>query len=673
MKYRFRYFGFAAVLSFLGFVAQAAAVDVSVTEGSGSGGSQVTVSIEIDDADGVGLTAGEVKVTYDASKLTLDSAVVTDLGGSFGVNDDVVNTSDAGTVLFGFITFTPPAGATSGSWLDLTFTIGAEAAEGEIALEVSGRDFSDRGFGLIEVGTANGKITVVGIVPPTVDSIDPASGYAGGGTAVTIAGGNLQEGATVTIGGAEATDVVVAGDGTSITATTPAGAVGAADVAVNNADGGSASLSGGFTYTGVSVSGIDPAEGSVSGGQSVTISGGNFQDGASVTIGGAAATDVSVADGNTITATTPAGAAGAADVVVSNADGNSATMSGGFTYLAVIEPILRSTSPTDAHLDYSMTGTGSTADGSDGEVEFSVRFSDGAGASGAGQEITWTITNNGSESIFLVAPAQLEIVASSEEIVASTTDANGSAAATFDSEGERGVGTTSATVVASTSAANSDGAIRDRSVTFTAQWDVPVAAELSSFTAELTVFDEVLLQWAVVSQSNNLGWEIFRSADRIHFEQVGDLVLGDGTVDGFKIFRFTDEAPPQADALYYFLKQVDLDGTSARTDIIEIVLAPEVVQLPTINSLWQNFPNPFNPRTTISFDLQEQAAVTLTVYDITGQIIRTLVESRVMSPGHHKNVWDGLDNSGAKVGNGVYFYQLQAGDFSLMKKMTLLE
>ncbi len=65
--------------------------------------------------------------------------------------------------------------------------------------------------------------------------------------------------------------------------------------------------------------------------------------------------------------------------------------------------------------------------------------------------------------------------------------------------------------------------------------------------------------------------------------------------------------------------------------------------------------------------------VTLTVYSMTGQVVRNLVDSRAMGAGQYKSVWDGRDENGAKVGSGVYFYQLNAGDFTAKKKMTLLQ
>mgnify|MGYP003959584871 CR=1 FL=1 len=424
------------------------------------------------------------------------------------------------------------------------------------------------------------------------------------------------------------------------------------------------------------VASIDPAEGSITGGTEVTIAGTNFQDGATVTIGGSAAA-TSAVSATSITATVPAGAEGAVDVVVSNPDAQSATLAGGFTYLGVIEPTLTAGSAVDVSLDYSAIGDGQSADGSVGEVTFTVNFTDATGSAAADQAISWEITNNGSESVFLVAPAVLEIAAGATETVDATTGADGSASGTFDAEGDKSAGTATINVSASTSAANSEGADRSLNVAFSATWDVPVAAELASFAGSVIADDEVLLQWAVASQSNNLGWEVYRSTDQVVFERVGDLVSGDGTSEVFKSYNFIDGDLPVSDAVFYYLKQIDLDGTTSRSNMIEVLIAPTAVAapiIPNVTSLNQNYPNPFNPETTISFDLSERSVVTLTIYDAaTGQLVRKLVEGESATAGIYQRTWDGRDNNGLKVASGVYIYQLKAGKYTAKKKMTLLQ
>ena len=420
------------------------------------------------------------------------------------------------------------------------------------------------------------------------------------------------------------------------------------------------------------IASVDPAEGSIAGGTAITITGANFQSGATVTVGGNDASGVFV-DATSLTATTPAGGEGAADVVVTNPDANSATSAGGFTYLPVIDPTLSAGSATDASLDFSAVGSGDASDGSEGEVTFSVNFTDATGGAAGGQEIRWTITNNGSESVFLVSPAVLEVAAGTSGVATTSTGDDGSAAGTFDAEGDKSAGSTSVTIVASATADNSDGESRELSVSFSATWDVPVAAELASVTGEYTLDSTVFLQWGVASQTNNLGWEVYRSVDQIRYDQIGELIPGDGTLDGYRIYSFLDIEPPEADAAFYYLKQLDLDGKSSRSRLIEVLLSVDAIRLPTANALWQNYPNPFNPETIIGFDLVEESTVSVTIYDITGQIVATLADGSPMREGHHEVTWNGLTRSGNKVASGVYFYQLHTASFTSVKRMTLLQ
>ena len=89
-------------------------------------------------------------------------------------------------------------------------------------------------------------------------------------------------------------------------------------------------------------------------------------------------------------------------------------------------------------------------------------------------------------------------------------------------------------------------------------------------------------------------------------------------------------------------------------------------------ALGQNFPNPFNPKTTISFALPSAGPVELDVYSATGQHVRTL-QSGDMTSGQHSVVWDGKDDGGSSVGSGIYFYKLQSEELSETKKMMLLK
>ena len=88
--------------------------------------------------------------------------------------------------------------------------------------------------------------------------------------------------------------------------------------------------------------------------------------------------------------------------------------------------------------------------------------------------------------------------------------------------------------------------------------------------------------------------------------------------------------------------------------------------------LAQNRPNPFNPTTTISFEVLERTHVNLSVFDALGRRILTLIDSP-RGPGVSEVVWDGTDANGTQVSSGVYFYRLQTAKNARTKKMLLLK
>jgi len=204
----------------------------------------------------------------------------------------------------------------------------------------------------ITVTTSNGtsatssaaQYTYTATAAPTVTSINPNSGPILGGTTVTIYGTNFQGATVVSFGGTPATYTVVSA--TQITATSPAHSIGTVDITVTTPNGTSATSSADqYTYTATAAptfTSITPNFGPTSGGTSVMIVGTNFVSGGpfGVTIGGVAATSVVWVNATHITAVTPAGTAGAQNVVITNNDGQTATGTGAFTYSAFVNFII---------------------------------------------------------------------------------------------------------------------------------------------------------------------------------------------------------------------------------------------------------------------------------------------------------------------------------------------
>jgi flagellar hook assembly protein FlgD len=93
---------------------------------------------------------------------------------------------------------------------------------------------------------------------------------------------------------------------------------------------------------------------------------------------------------------------------------------------------------------------------------------------------------------------------------------------------------------------------------------------------------------------------------------------------------------------------------------------------PTTTELFSNYPNPFNPTTTINFYLNEKNHVMIDIFNIKGQKINTLTD-KFFEIGSHSVIWDGLDGSGHPASSGVYFYRLKTDKFESVKKMILMK
>jgi flagellar hook assembly protein FlgD len=98
----------------------------------------------------------------------------------------------------------------------------------------------------------------------------------------------------------------------------------------------------------------------------------------------------------------------------------------------------------------------------------------------------------------------------------------------------------------------------------------------------------------------------------------------------------------------------------------------DVVDIPEAYKLFPNYPNPFNPTTTIQYYLPQASEVTVRIFDVYGNLVKTLVNGR-QSAGQKSAIWNGHNDIGQKVSSGVYFYSLITEEFLQSKKMMLLK
>jgi hypothetical protein len=108
------------------------------------------------------------------------------------------------------------------------------------------------------------------------------------------------------------------------------------------------------------------------------------------------------------------------------------------------------------------------------------------------------------------------------------------------------------------------------------------------------------------------------------------------------------------------------------SDDVNEFLLHKISAIPNEFSLNQNFPNPFNPTTTIRYSLPQTSDVKLTIYNLNGQKVSSWVYNK-MSPGNYSTDWDGTNFGGHPVSSGVYLYSLETESFSAMKKMILMK
>ena len=142
------------------------------------------------------------------------------------------------------------------------------------------------------------------------------------------------------------------------------------------------------------------------------------------------------------------------------------------------------------------------------------------------------------------------------------------------------------------------------------------------------------------------------------------------TVDSF----YVDQDVSETGAYEYWVTSVDMSGLESdpSNSVSAVLSADENIGLPTEFALNQNYPNPFNPSTQIQYALPEEAMVTISIYDLMGRKVRTLV-SGVQDAGYRTVMWNATNDMGRLVSAGVYIYSIHAGDFVQNRKMVLMK
>ncbi len=187
---------------------------------------------------------------------------------------------------------------------------------------------------------------------------------------------------------------------------------------------------------------------------------------------------------------------------------------------------------------------------------------------------------------------------------------------------------------------------------------------------ELVAFDgfvsegAVTLTWQTASEINNAGFEVERAIDDAATFTPYAFIEGAGTSAAATDYRFIDASvPPTARTARYRLKQIDFDGSSTFSETLVLPLNEQ-----NGVTLHPNYPDPFNPTTTIAFTLPVEQHVQLEVYDASGRLIQSLLD-RSIPAGTHDVVFD----APAAAGSGLYVYKLQTPTSVQSGTMLLLK
>ncbi len=188
---------------------------------------------------------------------------------------------------------------------------------------------------------------------------------------------------------------------------------------------------------------------------------------------------------------------------------------------------------------------------------------------------------------------------------------------------------------------------------------------LSSFTATIASNQSAILNWETMSETDVYGFNAQRSVDNMPYQTIG-FIQGHGTSVAKHDYTYVDSLPPNGQ-LTYRLEEVDNSGVLTYSDPVTPTVTSVKMGNAVACELFQNYPNPFNPTTTIRYDVARTSAVRLSVFDVLGREVQTLV-NETKQPGRYEALFDGKD-----LASGIYLYRLQTEGLVQTRKLMLVK
>jgi hypothetical protein len=206
--------------------------------------------------------------------------------------------------------------------------------------------------------------------------------------------------------------------------------------------------------------------------------------------------------------------------------------------------------------------------------------------------------------------------------------------------------------------------------------DMSLPVQMQAFSGEYAYDQGIQLSWTTQSEMNSAGFHILRSespdAEIENWTRVsGHMIPGQGNSSSAQEYTFNDPNVGWDKTYYYQIHEIStVFGDTSKTYYGPLSVTTKAA--PKGFRLSQNYPNPFNPGTQFEYEIREPARVKITVFNLLGKEIVTLVNEQ-RPAGIYPVKWDGNDASGVQTASGIYFYRIQAGERTDIRKMTKLK
>jgi|GEM_PF-3256217 len=203
--------------------------------------------------------------------------------------------------------------------------------------------------------------------------------------------------------------------------------------------------------------------------------------------------------------------------------------------------------------------------------------------------------------------------------------------------------------------------------------------ELSSFTAQVTSENFVQLAWTTQSETDMLGYNVLRADTDVvtNARQVNGELIPAHNQPMETHYSATDQEVVQNSTYWYWLESLEMNGSSNLHGPVSVSVVPgtpggpDVPDAALVTALLGNYPNPFNPSTSIAYSLAKESAVEVAIYNTRGELVRTLQDYK--PAGRHSIVWNGKDSAGMACASGVYFFHLRADGMEQVSKGILVK